>query len=184
MRLSVLPVALLATTVVADGASIIAAMTKISDATTKLNGTIADFAGGLIGVVETIPILVESTALLKDIHDGTKVAEDSEPLSIDETVEVSTATSKLVEGVQSSLQVIVDTKPKFDGLLVISPVILINLEQQKSATDKFSKAVIAKLPEEFQSVAEGLIAPVDVAFDAAIAAYKKFFQVGSGDSIL
>ncbi|OBT67172.1 hypothetical protein VE03_02668 [Pseudogymnoascus sp. 23342-1-I1] len=175
MRFSILPIALLATTVLADGASILASMTKISAATSKLNATIADFHGGLIGLAETIPILIESTQLLNDIKEGTKTAQASAVLTVDETIQVAGATSDLVKGVQTSLQTIVDTKPEFDELLVISPVILINLEQQKSATDKFSKAVVAKLPEQFQSIAEGLVAPIDVAFDDAIATYKKFF---------
>jgi len=175
MRFSILPVALLATTVVADGASILAAMTKISAATTKLNGTIADFHGGLIGLGETIPILVESTQLLNDIKAGTKTADASAELTVDETIQVSGATSDLVKNVQTSLQTIVDTKHLFDQLLVISPVVLLNLEQEKSATDKFTKAVIAKLPEQFRSIAQGLTAPVDVAFDNAIATYKKLF---------
>ncbi|KFY87240.1 hypothetical protein V500_07043 [Pseudogymnoascus sp. VKM F-4518 (FW-2643)] len=175
MRFSILPIALLASTVVADGAAILAAMTKISAATSKLNGTIADFHGGLIGLGETIPILIQSTTLLNDIKEGTKTADASAELTVDETIQVAGATSNLVAGVQSSLKTIVATKPEFDELLVISPVILINLEQQKSATDKFSKAVVAKLPEQFRSIAEGLIAPIDVAFDEAIATYKKFF---------
>ncbi|OBT42486.1 hypothetical protein VE00_07923 [Pseudogymnoascus sp. WSF 3629] len=175
MRFSVLPVALLATTVLADGASIIAAMTKISDATAKLNSTVANFADGLIGLAETVPLLIESTTLLTDINDGTKVASSSANLTLVETIAVAGATSNLVRGVQSSLQTIVDTKSKFDRLVVISPVILINLEKQKAATNKFSAAVISKVPEPFQGVAQGLVAPVDVAFDSAIAKYKKFF---------
>lgn len=175
MRFSVLPIALLATTVVADGTSIIAAMTKISGATSKLNTTVADFAGGLIGLAETVPLLIESTTLLRDINDGTKVASSSANLTLDETIAVSGATTNLVQSVQSSLQTIVNTKHKFDQLLVISPVILLNLEQQKEATDKFSAAVISKVPAAFQSVAQGLVAPVDVAFNSAITQYKKFF---------
>ncbi|KFY25827.1 hypothetical protein V493_04427 [Pseudogymnoascus sp. VKM F-4281 (FW-2241)] len=175
MRFSILPIALLASTVVADGAAILAAMNKISASTTKLNGTIADFHGGLIGLAETIPILIQSTTLLNDIKEGTETAEESNQLTVDETIKVSGATTELVKGVQTSLQTIVDTKPEFDELLVISPVILLNLQQQKSATAKFSKAVISKLPEEFRGIAEGIVAPIDVAFDSAIAAYKKFF---------
>ena len=102
-------------------------------------------------------------------------ADASAELTIDETIQVSGATSKLVEGVQTSLKTIVNTKSEFDKLLVISPIVLLNLEQEKAATDKFTKAVIAKLPEQFRSIAQGLTAPVDVAFDNAIATYKKFF---------
>ncbi|OBT58480.1 hypothetical protein VE04_01497 [Pseudogymnoascus sp. 24MN13] len=151
-------------------------MAKISSDTSKLNATISNFHGGLIGLGESIPILIQSTTLLHDINQGTKTATASAELTVVETIpEVAAATADLVKGVQSSLQTIVDTKPEFDQLLVISPVILINLEQQKAATDKFSKAVVAKLPEQFRAIAESITAPIDVAFDDAIAKYKKFF---------
>ncbi|KFZ25293.1 hypothetical protein V502_00231 [Pseudogymnoascus sp. VKM F-4520 (FW-2644)] len=160
MRFSVLLVALLATTVLADGASIIAAMTKISDATAKLNSTVASFAGGLIVLAETVPLLIKSTTLLTYINDGTNIASSSANLTLVETIAVAGATSNLAKGVQSSLQIIVDTKTKskFDHLLVISPVILINLEKQKAATNKFSAAVVSKVPEPFQGVAQSLVA--------------------------
>ncbi|ELR08776.1 hypothetical protein GMDG_03454 [Pseudogymnoascus destructans 20631-21] len=175
MRFSILPIALLATTVVADSASILAAMAKISGDTSKLNATIAKFHGGLIGLGESIPILIQSTTLLHDINQGTKAAGASVELTFDETIQVASATADLVTSVQSSLQTILRTKPRFDRLLVISPIILINLKQQKAATDKFSKAVITKLPEEFRAIAESITAPIDVAFNDAIAKYKKFF---------
>ena len=53
-----------------------------------------------------------------------------------------------------------------------SPISLLNLEQEQSATDKFGAAVTAKVPSAYQGLAESLIAPIDTAFNASIAAYE------------
>jgi hypothetical protein len=65
----------------------------------------------------------------------------------------------------------VDAKENFEDLL-LGPVIWLNLVTEKDATDKFSAAVIEKVPSAQQPLAESLVAPVDTAFDAAIKAYE------------
>ena len=65
-------------------------------------------------------------------------------------------------------------EPKFATLLV-APVIELNLLEEKAATDKFSAAVISKVPAAFQGAAATIVAPVDTAFTNAIAAYKGVF---------
>jgi len=174
MRLHILPLTLLATTVLADGASILAAISKISTSTTKLNSTVADFSSGLAGLADVIPLLIDSTALLEDIKSGTNVASSSANLTFGETIQIASATSALVTNVQSTLKTIVNAKPKFDALVLVSPVVLINLKQQKSATDQFSTAVISKVPAAFADFARSLVAPIDTAFNAAIGKYKQF----------
>lgn len=66
----------------------------------------------------------------------------------------------------------VAAKGKFDGLLVVSPVVLLNLGLEKKATDRFGAAVVEKVPEALQGIAKGLLVPVDESFEEAIAAYK------------
>jgi hypothetical protein len=145
MHLSILSVSLLLTTVLADGASILAAMAKISASTAKLNNTVADFPAGIAGLADVVPLLIDSTTLLHDINSGTKVAQQSANLTNAEVLGVAGATQALVTSVQSVLNTLVAAKPKFDKLLIVSPVVLINLKEEKSATDKFSAAVISKL---------------------------------------
>ncbi|RDL31831.1 Uncharacterized protein BP5553_09233 [Venustampulla echinocandica] len=174
MRLQILGLTLLTTTVLADGASILAAMSKISSSTAKLNNTVTDFSAGLLGLADVVPLLIDSTNLLHDINSGTKVASSSANLTVPETIQVASATSSLVADVQTVLTSIVNAKPKFDKLVLVSPVVLVNLKEQKRATDKFSAAVVSKLPAAFVEVAKGLVAPIDTAFDAAIAEYKPF----------
>ena len=62
-------------------------------------------------------------------------------------------------------------KAKFTADLLISPIILLNLKEEKAATDKFSAAVISKVPTAYQGLAANIVAPIDTAFNAAIADY-------------
>ncbi|KAL0935809.1 antigenic cell wall [Colletotrichum truncatum] len=158
---------LFVTSVIADGAAIVAAMDEIAAQNTLLGDTVAAWDGGLFG---TLPIIVDSTKLLIKINEATKVAEESEPLNLIEAITVAQSTQKLAGGVDTTLGNVVDAKPKFDKLL-LSPIILLNLKLEKDATDKFSAAVIEKVPESLQAVAKNLVAQIDTAFDNAIDAY-------------
>ena len=171
MLLRLIPLGLFATTVLADGASILAAMAKISSATVALNNTVASFPAGPLGLLDVIPLLSASSTLLSDINSGTKVAEASANLTLAETISVAGATQTLVSTVQSTLNTVMAAKAKFTADLLISPIILLNLKEEKAATDKFSAAVISKVPTAYQGLAANIVAPIDTAFNAAIADY-------------
>ncbi|KAF6843140.1 antigenic cell wall [Colletotrichum musicola] len=159
---------LFATSVLADGAAIVAAMDEIAAQNTELGDTVASWDGGLFG---TLPIIIDSTKLLIKINEASKVAEESEPLNLIEAITVAQSTQKLAGGVETTLGNVVDAKPKFDRLL-LSPVILLNLKQEKSATDKFSAAVIEKVPEALQGAAKTLVGQIETAFNNAIDTYS------------
>lgn len=163
-----LSVALLARSVLADGAAIVSALQTITADTIQLNETVSSWNGGLLG---TLPIIVQSTALLEAINNGTKVAEASANLTLLEAFAVAEATLTLAADVNQTLATIEAARPKFDDLL-LGPVILLNLELEKSATDKFGAAVSEKVPSDLQSTAAGLVAEIDAGFDVAIAAYE------------
>jgi hypothetical protein len=172
MRLtSLFPIAFLATTVLASGASIVAAISKISNDTTALNSSVTKFSASKGNPLLLLPIVIQSASLLSDINSGTKVASSSANLTLAEVISVAGATTGLVSSVQSVLANIVATKSLFDRELV-SPVIYLNLVQEKSATDKFSAAVISKVPADLQGLAASIVAPADTAFTAAISDYK------------
>jgi hypothetical protein len=158
----------LASTALASGASIIAAMDSISNSTKALNKTIASWDGRVLGVC---PIVVKSTQLLLDIKNGTEVAHASANLTFSEAVQVASATTSLATVVNSTLTTIIKAKSKFDKLL-LSPVILVTLELQKGATDDFSAAVIEKVPASLQATAKGLVKPISDAFSKAIDKYS------------
>jgi hypothetical protein len=74
-----LPLGLLASTVIADGASITAAIYQISNDTVDLGNTVSGWDGDLLGV---LPIVEISTKLLADINSGTQVAQKSGNLTL------------------------------------------------------------------------------------------------------
>lgn len=114
----------LASNVIADGASIVAALDKISDATAQLNNSVISWDGSLLG---TLPIIADSTALLADINSATKTAEQSANLTDLEALGVGLATLSLASDVNTTLATIEAAKPKFQRLL-LAPLILLNLE--------------------------------------------------------
>jgi hypothetical protein len=171
MRLSLISIVLFTSTVfadgLADGTAIIAAMNKIINATTALDKVVANFPAGPQGFLDVVSLLLASAIVLSDINSGTIVADASANLTFDEAVQVAGTTGTLVSVTQSSLNSIIAAKPIFDADL-LSPLILINLKEEKAASDKFSAAVISKVPAILQSTAESLVAPIDTAFTQAI----------------
>lgn len=161
----------LAITVCADGASIVAAINKVTDDTANLNNTVLAWQGDLLGL---IPIVSDSQTLLNDINAGTKTAQASSNLTVLESIGVYTATLALSSAVNQTLITIEETKPKFDDLLLVSPVILANLKEEKQASDQFSAAIISKVPTDLQPIANNVVAGIDAEFDQAIAIYQQF----------
>ncbi|KAK2031557.1 hypothetical protein LX32DRAFT_637138 [Colletotrichum zoysiae] len=168
MLLNISLLGLFAVSVLADGAAIVAAMDEIAAANTELGETVASWNGGLFG---TLPIIVQSTKLLIKINEATGIAQDSAPLNSIEAITVALSTQELAGGVETTLGNVVGAKPKFDKLL-LSPIILLNLKQEKSATDKFSAAVVEKVPESLKGAAGTLVGRIETAFDNAIATYS------------
>ncbi|EFY96652.1 hydrophobic surface binding protein A family protein [Metarhizium robertsii] len=172
MRLTpILSIMALAATAIADGKAITDAMASIKTKTTDLGATVSNWKGDLLGA---LPITVKSTQLLKEIKTASKTAEQSAMLTTEEALAVAGATTDLSKAVTASLQIIVDAKPKFDRLIILSPVVLLNLEMLQDATDDFSGKVVSKVPEALQGIAQGLIKPIEDAFAAAIDKYRLF----------
>ncbi|KAK1964451.1 hypothetical protein LZ32DRAFT_541286 [Colletotrichum eremochloae] len=143
-------------------------MDEIAAQNTELGDTVASWDGGLFG---TLPIIVHSTKLLIKTNEAATIAQDSAPLNAIEAITVAQSTQKLAGGVETTLGNVVAAKPKFDKLL-LSPIILLNLRQEKSATDKFSAAVVEKVPESLRGAAETLVGRIETAFHDAIATYS------------
>ncbi|KZZ94276.1 Cell wall galactomannoprotein [Moelleriella libera RCEF 2490] len=160
-----------ATAVLADGKTITDALATIQAKTTDLGAAVSNWRGDLLGA---LPITFKSTELLTTLKQATRDAEASGVLTLEESLAVASATDELSKTVVSTLQTIVDTKPKFDRLIILSPIVLLNLELEKGATEDFSATVVSKVPQDLKPVAEGLIKPIDDAFAAAIDKYKLF----------
>lgn len=167
----VFSVAALAATAMADATALTAAMNKIATQTTDLGNTVKNWKGDILGA---LPITAKSVELLSTINKSIKVAKDTQPLTFDEALAIATVTVDLANNVNSTLQTIIDTKPKFDKLIVLSPVVLLNLELEQDATDKFSAVVVSKVPDELKAIAQALIEPIDQSFALAIDKYRLF----------
>ncbi|TGZ82320.1 antigenic cell wall galactomanno protein-like protein [Ascodesmis nigricans] len=159
----------LCATVLADGASIAAAMHSISEKTVDLDNEVISWNGKLFKV---FPVVGKSTDLLFEIQSGTKVAEKSANLTMTEALTIASATEELGKTVVTALGNIQEAKPKFKKL-ALTPAILLNLIAQQSATKKFGEATISKVPEMLQPIAKNLLVPIEQAFEKAIADYKK-----------
>ncbi|PSS06686.1 hypothetical protein M430DRAFT_23384 [Amorphotheca resinae ATCC 22711] len=169
--LLLLPLALLSPVLATTPPTILDAISNISNNTLSLNSSITTFRSESGNPLQLLPIVIHSSSLLASIKSGTNTAKASANLTFDETVAVAGATQSLVSNVQSTLSNIIAAKPLFNRELV-SPVIYLDLELDKQATDQFSEAVISKVPSALQGLAQQIVAPVDTAFDAALAAYK------------
>ncbi|KAG5983960.1 hypothetical protein E4U55_006570 [Claviceps digitariae] len=154
-----------------SGQAITAALTTIQNKTTDLGTAVSSWNGHLL---TALPITLTATDLLTHLHHATSTAHASPPLTVDGALAVALATGSLSPVVQSTLRTIVRNKPRFDALLVLSPVVLLQLELQRRATADFSDAVVDKVPGNLKGVARGLIKPIDDAFGEAIEAYRLF----------
>ncbi|KAF2771739.1 antigenic cell wall galactomanno protein, partial [Teratosphaeria nubilosa] len=163
----------LATSALADGTAIIAALNTITAASANLNNTVLDlYYAGVLGLLEILPIASAQQTLLNDIHDGTETAQASAELNNLEAIAIYTATQALVASVNETLTSIELTKPKFDSLLLVSPIILQDLQTDKKASDQLSAAIISKVPMALQDFAKQAVAPIDAKFAEAIALYE------------
>ncbi|GFP57919.1 hypothetical protein ACSS6W_007204 [Trichoderma asperelloides] len=154
-----------------DPNPILTALGTITSDTTSLNTTVANFDGDPLNLIK---ITIQSAELLCAINKGTDTANKAANLTFDQTLAIATATLALATDVNQTITTIINTKPQFDRLLVVDPVILLNLKLEQDATRKFSAAVVAKVPEALQSVAKGLTQGIDDSFAEGIAVYEHF----------
>jgi hypothetical protein len=165
--LALLPSALAQT----DPNPILTALGTITSDTTSLNTTVANYDGDPLNLIK---ITIQSAQLLTAINQGTDTANKAANLTLDQTLAIATATIALATDVNQTITTIINTKPEFDKLLVVDPVILLNLKLEQDATRKFSAAVVSKVPEALQAIAQGLTQGIDDSFSEGIAVYEQF----------
>ncbi|OAA59915.1 antigenic cell wall galactomannoprotein [Cordyceps fumosorosea ARSEF 2679] len=158
--------ALAATSVAAD---IKSSLDTIGTAVVKLNSTVTSYRGDLLGL---IPITTDALCLLDDINEGTKTAQAAAPLSYDAALDIAQSTGTLASYVNDVIDNFVRTKPKFAKLLIVVPIIKETLKTQRAATAKLCKAVVDKVPQELQEIAEIIVKQIDDKFAEGIKAYS------------
>ncbi len=166
MQFKLFAFAALAATAVAD---IKGALETIGAATVKLNDTVTGYNGGLLGL---IPITTDALCLLNDIKEGTKTAKASAMLDYDAALDIAGATGTLANDVDDVINNFIRTKPKFDKLLIVTPIIKETLKTQRSATADLSKAILAKIPKDLADIAAILIKQIDDKFAEGVKAYS------------
>jgi hypothetical protein len=70
---------------------------------------------------------------------------------------VYTVTIHLANATNQTLQSIINAKPKFDKLIIADAVISTDISDDKRPADALGVAVIQKVPENLQSIAQGIL---------------------------
>lgn len=169
MQLRLLLLSLLPSILATDPNPILTALNTIATDTTTLNTTVASWNGNALALLE---ITLQSAKLLAAINAGTKTASRAANLTLAQTLDVATATIALATDVNQTVTTIVAAKPKFDRLVVVDPVILLNLKLEQDASREFSAAVVAKVPADLQAIAQGLTQGIDDSFSEGLAVYE------------
>ncbi|KAH7377584.1 hypothetical protein BKA64DRAFT_767383 [Cadophora sp. MPI-SDFR-AT-0126] len=162
---SLVPAVLLATSVAASGATIYGSPPKCHTKAIKLNTTVASWKGDAFG------LQVPPSGRRSFCHQSFRAT-----LSRGGCHHPRART--LVEDAKNVLSTTVTAKPRFDKLLIASPVVLQILQipkDDRAAAKDLKQAVTEKVPAEFQEVATSITAPKDPAFAAAI---KKYSTLG------
>ncbi|KAM3510920.1 hypothetical protein MY11210_005458 [Beauveria gryllotalpidicola] len=166
MQFKLLALAALATTALAD---IKGALGTIGSATVQLNRTVTSYRGGLLGLV---PITTDALCLLNDIYQGTRIARASAPLSYEAALDIAGATGTLANDVNDVIDNLVRAKPKFDALLIVTPIIKVTIEQEREATQGLCREILAKIPKELADIAAILVKQIDDKFAEGIRAFS------------
>lgn len=158
-----------ATSVAADGASIIASLGKIDQDVAKLNGSVQAFDGNiLLG----IPVLSDTSNLQNDLKSATTSAQQSANLTTNEAVALINPVQGLARDTNITLTNLINKYPKFksDNL---QGIVASNLKDSKTDSDNFSAAIISKIDPSLRSLAQSYYQPIDDAFNKAIAVYTQ-----------
>ncbi|KXJ88111.1 hydrophobic surface binding protein A-domain-containing protein [Microdochium bolleyi] len=170
MKFSLFAVAALASTAVADLASIQASLNEVSKRVTGVKTKLDAWKGDLLG---TIPIVAASADLVVTLQINTLKIKQSGNLTDDEAIEVSGTTAELITNTIPVLDALVAARPKFDKLL-LRPIIYLSLLTQKDSTLDLSRAVVSKLPPVYAEIGEALIQELIGLFDNVLTVYKPF----------
>jgi hypothetical protein len=164
-----------AATVLADGAAINGALKTVDNNIKALTSSLKSFNGNIFA---TLPILGASTKLNKSIQSATSITNDSEPLTSDETLALADTTNIIITDAKASIDAVIEVKPKFDKLYIVSPITVGLIKELKKSTGQLGDAIIAKVPQDFKEVAAELIGEINKQFDRGLEAYAT--DSGSG----
>lgn len=151
-------VSFLAATVVADLASVNNALLAIDKNLLGLKQTINSWDGQLFSA---IPILFAASSVQNSIKAGAKAANDSQPLSFEDTLVIAQSTVTLADDTTTTIDDLIGIKPKLDKLVIGSPITLSNIKSIRTAVGDLATALIAKIPADTQPIAKELVKGID-----------------------
>ncbi|KAM3507759.1 hypothetical protein MY10362_001561 [Beauveria mimosiformis] len=163
----VAPIAL-AATVLADGAAVNTALKTVDQSINSLTATLTGFSGNIFGA---IPVLGASLKLKSDIEKATKAASSSQGLTSDETLSLADTVGTIITDATKSIDAFIAVKPKFDKLLILTPIAAGQIKDLKTATVALGDAIVSKVPAELKEIASQLIGQINAQFDRGSAAY-------------
>lgn len=157
-----------AATVFADGAAINDGLKTVDADIKALTASLTGFSGDLFAA---IPVLGATLTLKAAIDKTTKTANSSEPLSSDDTVGLADTVGTIITDATASIDAFIAVKPKFDKLLIVTPIATGQVKGLKTSTAALGDAIIAKVPADFKDVATQLVGQINAQFDRGLAAY-------------
>ncbi|KAM3522235.1 hypothetical protein NHJ13051_005797 [Beauveria bassiana] len=163
----VAPVAL-AATVLADGAAVNTALKTVDKSINALTATLTGFSGNIFG---SLPVLGASLKLKSDIQKATKAASSSQDLTSDETLSLAETVGTIITDATKSIDAFIAVKPKFDKLLILTPIAAGQIKDLKTATVALGDAIVSKVPAELKDISSQLIGQINAQFDRGSAAY-------------
>lgn len=162
--------AALASYAAADLASIAASLAKIDGDTATLNSSVLYFEK-FDNLVTAVPILFNTVSLSADLSNGTQTANASEPLTQDEALQLVPPVQQLARDVNITVTNLINAYAAFEKNS-ISVIVLVSLQGLRNNSMNYSDAIIAKVPVNLQDAARMFVAPINAAFDQAIAVYS------------
>ncbi|KAH8705365.1 hydrophobic surface binding protein A-domain-containing protein [Talaromyces proteolyticus] len=159
-----------------DAPGIVASLNAISSQLATMNSTLNTFPGGAGNTLVALQVQGEAQTLLDTINNGTKVANQTGPLDVNDSALVVDAVLTLQPNIYGVLNHIIAAKPDFDtavlGLASAAILVKSDLTNLKNSTDQLFSATVSKLVTDIQNLAPLVQALVDLYFVEAINTYS------------
>ncbi|OAQ97760.1 hypothetical protein LLEC1_00544 [Akanthomyces lecanii] len=142
-----------AATVFADGAAINDGLKAVDADIKALTASLTGFSGDLFAA---IPVLGATLSLKSVIDKTTKTANASQPLTSDDTTSLAATVETIITDATASIDAFIAAKPKFDKLLIVTPIAVGQVKGLQTSTAALGNAIVAKVPADYKDVATSL----------------------------
>ncbi|KAF2232736.1 hypothetical protein EV356DRAFT_517277 [Viridothelium virens] len=151
-----------------DVQTILTALSNVNSATETLDTEVKAFDGSA-GAISTLN--ADSAAVLSSINTGTTNVQATTPISDNDALQVASATETLINTLNTTIDDLIAKKPTFVSSGQ-SATVLSQLQQQRTASNSFSSAIVSKTPSDLSSIAQSLTAQIAAEFQTGINAFS------------